>query len=426
MNTYIAIVISAWLLLGQTACRQQVKKDSHNHGAGAQTTAKTNAAGTNHKEAHAHEAHGDAHAEAHGEHDHANEEPNTAHLTAAQIKSIALQTGTIAQKNLSQTLKANGILKVPNQNRANVHAVLGGTIESILVQPGAYVKAGQAIARVSNMQLIGIQEEFLATTAKIKYAQLELKRQQELNAGNAGTLKNLQIIESELQQLTIRQAALQAQLKLAGVSTNGLTSSNIQSRFALKSPINGTISNINVSIGENISNATIIASIIDNSKLHVDLFVFERDIASIKMGQSVHFELTNLPGKSYDATIFSISNTFEEGSKAIIVHANVKGNISGLFDGMGVNAIVSLKEAAVSAVPSEAVVNYQGEDFIFIVKAKEDGGMRFEKIPVIKGVSQIGFTAITPLVKLSGNVEVVEKGAFFVLSKMTNAGEHVH
>jgi cobalt-zinc-cadmium efflux system membrane fusion protein len=57
-------------------------------------------------------------------------------LTAEQMKSIKIELGSIEKKQLTASLKANGILKVPNQNKANATAMLGGVIKSILVQTG--------------------------------------------------------------------------------------------------------------------------------------------------------------------------------------------------------------------------------------------------------------------------------------------------
>ena len=83
--------------------------------------------------------------ETHGEeteHHDEHENTNTAMLTAEQMKSIKIELSSIEKKQLTASLKANGILKVPNQNRANATASLGGVIKSILVQTGNTVSKG--------------------------------------------------------------------------------------------------------------------------------------------------------------------------------------------------------------------------------------------------------------------------------------------
>jgi membrane fusion protein, heavy metal efflux system len=42
-------------------------------------------------------------------------------------------------------------------------------------------------------------------------------------------------------------------------------------------------------------------------------------------------------------------------------------------------------------------------------------------------VTSVGYTEITPLKELPSNARIVTKGAFFLIAKMTNAGEaHEH
>jgi cobalt-zinc-cadmium efflux system membrane fusion protein len=77
----------------------------------------------------------------------------------------------------------------------------GGVIKTLNVQIGDYVKKGQVIATIANPQFIQLQEEYLTIGSKITFAEQEVQRQNELNAGNAGALKNLQNATAELNTL---------------------------------------------------------------------------------------------------------------------------------------------------------------------------------------------------------------------------------
>ena len=85
--------------------------------------------------------------------------------------------------------------------------------------------------------------------------------------------------------------------------------------------------------------------------MHLDLQVFEKDLPQVKVGQTIHFTLTNNPTAEYDATVFSIGSSFENESKTIAVHCRVNGNKSGLIDGMNITGIVSLSNVTTPAVP---------------------------------------------------------------------------
>lgn len=150
------------------------------------------------------------------------------------------------------------------------------------------------------------------------------------------------------------------------------------------------------------------------------------------MGQIIHFTLTNNPTTVYDATVFSIGSSFENESKTIAVHCRVNGNKNGLIDGMNITGIVSLNNITTSAVPNDAIVNADGKYYVFIQtdkkveehkeeenkggeenERKEDkANMNFEKVEVLKGVSDMGYTAITFVNQIPANAKIVVRGAF--------------
>ena len=52
--------------------------------------------------------------------------------------------------------------------------------------------------------------------------------------------------------------------------------------------------------------------------------------------------------------------------------------------------------------------------------------MNFEKTEVLKGVSDMGYTAINFVNEIPANAKIVVKGAFFVNAKLSNTGGHEH
>lgn len=362
-------------------------------------------------------------------------------LTDAQIKAVDIQIGNIENKQLTATLKLNGNLRVPNNNKANATSLYGGVIKTLNVQVGSYVKQGQVIATIANPQFIQLQEEYLLVSSKIIYAEQELNRQKELNKENAGALKNFQSADVELKTLRTRKASLQQQIQLMGINPNNISNENMKSALTVTSPINGTISNLFSKIGSYVDVSSPVAEIVDNNQLHLDLQIFEKDLSLIKIGQTIHFTLTNNPIQEYDAHVYSIGTAFESESKTIAVHCKVNGNKSGLIDGMNITAIVSLNNAVMPAVPNDAIINADGRDYIFMVtdkRPKDEHEVKeaeekektteiyFEKIEVVKGISEVGYTAITPVIDLPNNAKIAVKGAFFINAKMTKPEEHVH
>ena len=360
-----------------------------------------------------------------------HEDPNVAHFTEEQIKTVGIQMGSIESKELSNTIKVSGMLTVPNQNKAFVTPSYSGIVRSLYVQPGSYVSKGKVIATISNPDLIVMQQQLQQVNGQIRMAELEVTRAQQLYKGNAAPLKKFQQAQTDLATLRSQRSGLQKQLGSIGAA-QGYSSS-----LAVRAPISGTVSKVIAQIGSNVDMASPIAEIVSNAALHLDIYVYEKDLGKVQPGQTIHFTLTNSPGKEYDAKITSIGTAFEGESKTVPVHAQVVGDRVGLIDGMNVTAVISLDNQTAASVPTEAIVNDKGQDFIFIMQNKDDKEgdnkktveekeISFEKIPVAKGVTDLGYTQITPLKPMPPNAKIVTKNAFFILAKLNNKGEEGH
>lgn len=385
-----------------------------------------------------------------GEETHEEETPTVVALTPEQIAAVGIELGKVEQKELTATIRANGMLKVPYTHQANATSLYGGAVKTLNVQIGDDVSRGQVVATITNPQFIQMQEEYLTIGNKIVFAEQELQRQQMLNAGNAGALKNLQSAKAALSTLRTRKSSLHRQIKLMGINPNTITNDNLKSVLTVRSPLNGTVSQVFARIGSYVDVSAPVAEIVDNSSLHLDLQVFEKDLMKLRVGQTIHFTLTNNPVKEYDAKVFSIGSSFENESKTIAVHCNVTGDKTGLIDGMNITGVVSLSEVTSPAVPNEAIISSEGKDYIFLVTDKapeehhekepethndereadaqghEKEAVKFERIEVLKGVSNMGYTAVTFLKPVAEDEQIVVKGAYFINAKLSDSGGHHH
>ena len=353
-------------------------------------------------------------------------------LTPEQMSAAGVTTGNMERKELTATLKANGQLMVPNTNKASASTLYSGVVKSLLVQVGDHVSRGQVVATVSNPEFVERQKDLLAIKGKLAMAEQELKRQKTLRESDAGTGRNLQQALAELRVLRAERAALEKQVRLMGIAPATLTNANMRTTLVVRAPISGTVSNVYATVGSYIDPSKPVMDMVDNSSLHLDLQVFERDLPKVRIGQTVHFTITNNPVDEYDATVYSIGSSFSGQSKTVAVHCRVKGNKQGLIDGMNVTGIVSLTRATTPAVPTTAVVEDSGRDYVFVVKgaASTNSGKRgattFKKVEVIRGTTEAGYCAVTPVADLPANARIATRGAYFINAKLVNAGEHDH
>lgn len=357
-------------------------------------------------------------------------------ISEEQFKTVGMQLGPVERKNLKDVVRASGYLKVPPQNQASVTPYMAGVVKSITVNVGDYVRRGQTVASLEHPDYLKLQEDYLTTKSNFGFLEKEYERQKELQKDNAGTAKTFQQTEANYFAEKARLQSLEKRLELLGLTVDGLSQGSFVKTLSINTPIDGYVATINAKIGTMAEVAKPLFEIIDNTKLHVDLFVYEKDLFKVKIGQDVDFTLTNQGNRQIRGRIFSISKAFENESKSVAIHAEIPGSEKmNLIQGMYVTALINVGENKVMCVPEEAVVRSDGREFIFVLSEiekskdseKEEAenrhtSLHFAMKEVKVGVSDLGYIEIIPVEKLPDSVQVVTKEAFFLLSK-TKEGE---
>lgn len=345
-------------------------------------------------------------------------------LNQAQYIAAGIELGDLENKNLTDVIKVNGYTKLPPQNQANVTTFLNGTITQILVNVGDKVSKGQILAYADSPGYIQLQESYAVAKNNLEYLELEFKRQETLRAQNVNSEKTFQKIKSDLNIEKSKFQSLSNQLRM-------LQSNAVQGGQALKivAPISGYVATIGVQIGSPIQSEVALMTLVDNSKLHLDLMVYEKDLPQISIGQEVSFALTNLSQTVVTGKIFSIGKTFEEGTKSVAVHASIDKVPENLIGGLYVNALIHIGSKEVTALPEEAVVKADGREFVFILEEEDGEHYHFQRVEVKTGISELGYVQIAVLDEKVEPKNIVRKGAYYLQShliKNEGGGGHDH
>ena len=350
-------------------------------------------------------------------------------LTEAQMKAVDIQLGKIEQKDLNNVVRANGEMDLDPQKKAEVSSLLGGIIKKILVIEGRNVSAGQTVAYLENTQIVELQKDYLTAKKEALVAAQEYHRQKELTSQGAGVEKTLQQANANYEITKARLTGLEKQLQQISISSAQVSAGNMVTQVPIKAPISGTISKIHISTGSYVDMQTPLMSITDNAGIHCDLKVFEKDLNMLKIGQEVDIALTNQPGVHLKGSIFEINKSFEGDTKTILVHANIKEKAGvKLIPGMYVTGLINIGRQKTAAVPNDAIVSREGKKYVFVLEkeAKENNvkTYHFTQAEVITGVSELGYTQITPVGRLDEAATIVRTNAFYLSSMSSDHGEH--
>jgi cobalt-zinc-cadmium efflux system membrane fusion protein len=271
---------------------------------------------------------------------------------------------------------------------------------------------------------------------------LEYNRQKTLSDENVNPRKTFQEVKSKLAVERAKAQAAKNKLQALHVSLNGNTS-----LIPIVSPISGYVGKISITKGAFAETGVTLFEVVDNSQMHLDLNVFEKDLGKISVGQEVDFVLTNQSNKSIKGKIFGINKSFSNESKTVAVHAKINPNdAKDLISGMYVAANINITNQTVQALPKEAVVRNGDKYYIYIQeehqeeapKAKEVESQRkegeekghnevhFKAIEVVPGTTDLGYTEVKLVEEIPADAKIVIKGAFYLLATSKGGGEHEH
>jgi cobalt-zinc-cadmium efflux system membrane fusion protein len=356
---------------------------------------------------------------------HADEEEGgeEVELTKVQIKKIGLKYGSFENRNLQSTLKVNGLLELPPQNKANVSSMAAGKVTKINVKPGQYVRKGATLATIQNPDFIIWQQEYLEVEGELMFLEKEFVRQMDLVKKEIAPQSGLDKITSERAIAKAKLQGLRSRMKVLGLPIPTSGGSDLRTFMNVLSPLNGFIREIKINTGIYVDPQHDLFEIVDNHHLHIDFMVFEKDLPYVKKGQLISFSLQSQPKNVMQAKIFAIGKSIDESNRSISVHAEIVEDKTELIPGMYVEGRIILEDRKVPSLPEEAVALDNGLYYIFVKEEEHDDEVHFEKIPVLKGVSDFGFFEITPLKKLAASDKIVIDGAYFLMAQSKKGDE---
>lgn len=338
-------------------------------------------------------------------------------LTEAQLKESDLKFGTIGQSTIASLIKVNGKIDVPPQNMVSVSMPLGGYLKSTKLLPGMHLKKGEVIATMEDQRYIELQQEYLTTLSELTFAEAEFNRQRDLNENKSTSDKNFQRSEMEFQTKKIKLNALSEKLKLIGLDPVALSKIGISKTINIYSPIDGFVSKVNVNIGKFVSPTDILFELVNPTDIHLNLFVFEKDLEKISIGQKLVAFTNNKPDVKHPCEIILISKDLS-ADRTAEVHCHFEDYDKTLLPGMYMNAEIEVKSHKTYVLTEDAIVNFEGKNYVFIVKSPSE----FRMTEVELGVQERNMVEILNGESLK-DARIVLQNAYTLLMVAKNKSE---
>ncbi len=269
-------------------------------------------------------------------------------MTDRQVELNGIEILTAGPARIRSTLNLMGETRL-NADRA-VHVVprLNGLVETVPVNAGDQVKKGQVLAVISSQSLADQRSELMAAQKRLELARITYEREKKLWEEK---------ISPEQDYLQARQAMQQAEIevqtarqKLAAIGGNA-ASGNL-TRYEVRSPIDGVVTDKQVAIGQVVSENTTIFVVADLSTVWAEMTVYAKDLPTIRTGQQVTVKATAFDAEA-TGTVSYIGSLVGEQARTTTARV-VLPNPEGLWrPGLPVNVEVVSEEVSVPLAVAE-------------------------------------------------------------------------
>jgi cobalt-zinc-cadmium efflux system membrane fusion protein len=214
------------------------------------------------------------------------------------------------------------------------------------------------------------------------------------------------------------------------LSLGKIIQGEIYEQVPVSSPIGGHIRLVEVKTGQYVQPQTEMFEIVNTDHIHADLMVFEKDMHKVREGQKVLFTTESLPEKELEATIYSVGKAFEQGPKAIHIHAEIENKEGLLIPGMYIRGRIMTEDVEHYALPEASVVREGEKYFIFTAKKENNNGetkWTFKPVEITTGVKGDGWVVVKLLNPLPKETKVAWSNAYYLLAEMKKGeSEHSH
>jgi multidrug resistance efflux pump len=224
---------------------------------------------------------------------------------------------------------------------ASIKAMAAGTLDRLLVREGQAVNQGELIAEINRDKILNGMGELDLAVREIANSEARAREKRQLLSANLGYWREqVQRFERLKQSQSISGDQLEkSRLQLKDAQTSlfeldrSLEALQIQKErivnkrqaldlaerdMLLRSPVSGVVLDTFISPGESVFPGVALADILDLTSLFVDVFIEEKEIAALKLGQQAMIIVDGMETRTFSGRISAFGRKAEFSPKYIV------------------------------------------------------------------------------------------------------------
>lgn len=276
----------------------------------------------------------------------------------SEADPVPVELVAVAHRDMPSDFSGTATLEAEQQ--AEILAKTSGTVLAILVEEGDSVREGQVLLEIDCREPSARHEEL---RVKAQGQEREFERRAALHAKGLASDR-----EFEDQKLLLETA--RAQLQVSEI---------VLGYCRVRAPFSGHLTRRLVNIGQNVAAGTPLFAIADFDPLLARVYMPEKQVERVRVGQSVRLVPDARPQDAYAGRVLRIAPVVDTRSGTVKVTVELLGTPDGLRPGAFVRAEITtdVHERAL-VIPKQALVGEGGESYVFRAAADSVAKVRVE------------------------------------------------
>ena len=300
-------------------------------------------------------------------------------LSPDQLQRADLKIETVGERPSTEAMgqMTTGIVQANAYKETPAVSLVGGIVRSVKPELGQNVKRGQAVAVVSSNELAEAQSRYLAALAALDEHHRHHARTIKLVEIGAASREELEMSSTKLRNDESEVANLRQKLLLLGLSSQRIaslnSSSQISSEVSVPAPSSGTITSRSVNPGQVIEANKELMRVTDLSTVWVVGQIYEKDLATIRVGSGANITSDAYPGRVFRGRISYVDPKIDPATRTAQVRIELANPGQVLKIGMYVNVAfgaLGVAERTTAVIPKAAAQSIGNQQFVFVATDK--------------------------------------------------------
>lgn len=350
------------------------------------------------------------------------EAPQTMTITSEALLRAGVIVAAATTSTDGALLRVPGVVEPDAYNTVDVTPIVGGTVVSMSVALGDYVREGAVVARLRSPELTDEVRQWMTGRASLDAVSRRLARTRQLAKIGAASQQELEADQADEVRATTEVGSARARLLRLGLDDARLqaiaSGDTAPELIDIKASAKGIVIRRTANQGQNVGPSDSLITLANLGRVWIMTDVFERDLGRVRVGQSAIVSVEAFPERTWTGRLTYVEPELARESRTARARVEVDNPDGALRFGMFV--ALTLTSAPVGErvmIPATAVQTIGAVPVVY-VEARPAG--EFQERPVVLGQTAGDHVEIRSGVNAGDRVVI--GGSFFLRAERDRLG----